>query len=262
VIRALLLRNVYQQRRLLPALIAGVFGMELLIVQIAAAFGPTMTEMFESLPPLFRSFVGAQLEELSLSAFIGFGFQHPAILAMALSLVVLTATVPAAERDSGMLDLLLARPVPRSTYFAATLGSIAIGAVVLPVSQLFGTMVGLATVRVEDEPAWTQFIPSALGQAALILAFGGLTLLFASGAKRRGPASSRAVAVILVLYVLEAFGSLYAPIERLSWLSLFHYFQPISSAIRGPSWSDPLILLAVFAVSTSAAFVRFERRDV
>jgi len=246
----------------LPVLIGGVFLMELLIVQIAAAFGPTMIEMFDSLPPLFRSFVGAQLEELSLSAFVGFGFQHPAILAMALSLVVLTATLPAAERESGMLDLLLARPVPRSAYLAATLGCIAIGAVALPLSQLIGTMVGLASIRVEDPPSWTQFIPSALGQAALILAFGGLTLFFAAGARRRGTAVSRAVGVILVLYVLEAFGSLYGPIERLSWLSLFHYFQPVSSAIQGPSWSDPLVLLAVFAVSTSAAFVRFERRDV
>ena len=123
-------------------------------------------------------------------------------------------------------------------------------------------MVGLGTVQVEDEPAWTTLVPSAFGLTTLLLAFGGLTLLFASTASRRGSAVSPAVGVILTLFVIQAFASLYPPLERISWLSLFHYFNPITSAISGPSLTDPLVLLAVFAVSSGLAFVRFGRRDI
>ena len=223
-----------------------------------------MFEMFEALPPYFRAFAGGQLmNQLSFTAFVAFGFQHPAWSAMGLALAVMTATIPAAERESGLLDLLLARPVPRARYFTATLVCLVVGMILIPAAQLLGLVVGLATIEPsEEEVTWVQFLPTTVCMSALFLACGGLTLFFSSGAKRRGSASSRAVGVILVLYVVQAFIGLYAPLEKLAWLSPFHYFRPIVNAMQGTRWSDLLMILTIFAVTTSAAFVRFSRRDI
>lgn len=262
MIRALAGRILRQHRMILVALSLGVFALELLIVHIAAAFGPTMIQMFEALPPIFRSFIGAQLEELSLTAFVGFGFQHPGTLAMGVSLVVLTATIPAAERETGLLDLLLAHPVSRARYLTAVVLVLGFECLLLPSCGLLGAWVGLATIEVPDEPVWTSFIPSALGLFTLLLTWGGIALWLSTLGRRRGTAAARAAGAVLFFFLLETLSSLYAPLESWSWMSPFHYFQPISSAVSKWEWRDPAILLGLFGIAAALAFANFRRRDL
>ena len=108
MIRALVLRELRHQRRLLLCLFAGALGLEFLLVQIAAAFqeGPGLQSIIDALPPGLRRFLAGQIGELSFASFVAFGFQHPAVMTMGIALVVLNATLPAAERESGVLELL------------------------------------------------------------------------------------------------------------------------------------------------------------
>ena len=262
MIVALAGRILRQQRWVLCSLALGVFGIGLILVYAAAAFGPTMITMLESMPPLFRSFVGAQLEDLSMTGMVGFGFQHPGTFAMGLSFMVLVATIPAAERESGMLDLLLAHPVPRTSYLLAILFVLVLGALLIPLAGLMGVWLGLATVEAAEEPAWTRFVPSAVGLFTLLLAWGGVTLLLATFGRRRGTAVARAVGAIITLLLIETFSSLYTPLQTVTWISPFHYFKPIASAVSGFDWTGPSVLLGLFAASTALAFRRFARSDV
>jgi len=264
MIGALVLRNIHHQRWLFGALLFGVFAMEIFMVAIGASLTENagLTQMFEAMPPAFRSLIGSQLSEISFAALVGFGFQHPAVFAMGLAFVLLVATAPAAERESGFLDLVLVRPLPRSRYLAAIVVGMVAGAVLLAVAQLLGLIVGLAIVEVPDEPGWAAYVASAGGQIAFLLSFGGVALLAATNASRRGTAVAWVVGLILVCFVVEAFSSLYTPLEYVRWLSPFHYFQPVRSALSGTSILDPLLLVGVFALTTTGAFVRFARRDV
>lgn len=264
MIRALAGRHLYHQRWLLAALVAGVFGMEVLLVLIAQSFtqGPGLEQLLTALPGPLRAFIQGQIGELSFAAFVAFGFQHPAVLTMTLAYVVLAATVPAAERESGLLDLFLARPVPRSRYLLAVLTGVVLGASVLPLAQLGGAALGLALVEVADEPSWTRYVGSALGQALLLLAWGGVALFFATGAARRGPAVARVLGAILVLYVVEAFAGMYAPLRTVRWASPFHWFQPTEAGARSGGTVGTGLLATLAAVSIALAFVRFQRRDV
>ena len=261
---ALVRRNLRHLRGILTALAVGVTGMQVLLVRIATGFdeGLDFDQLLQALPPFVRAFIGSQIGELSFGPFVGFGFQHPVVLSAGIAWVAVAATGPAAERESGLADLWLARPLSRASYLTASLATMAVGALVLPTAQLVGASIGLAIVRAENEPPWWQFAPTAAGQATLLLCFGGIALLCASAADRRGTAVARTVGVALVTYVIEAFGRLWAPLGELSWLSPFHWFRPLGSAPGGSSWGDGTVLVVLGAVASALAYTVFSKRDL
>jgi ABC-2 type transport system permease protein len=194
---------------------------------------------------------------------VAFGFEHPFTLAGATAFVVVAATIPASERESRFLDLLLARPLARHQYLLASLLLMVLGAVVLPLALLAGAAIGMPLVELGGKLPWRRYLPCALGLTTLLLAFGGIALLLASGAKRRGPAASQVVGLTLASFVVELLGELWTGLRWVRWASPFHYYKPIQAAIvPSTPWENPAILLAVFAVTTALAFARFSRRDV
>lgn len=262
----LLARLLKHHARLLASLVASLFGFEVLIVWAAAQIemGPGLRRMLEMIiPPEARELLAAQFSVISFSGAVGFGFQHPVALAAGIAYVVVVATVPAGERESGFLDLVLSRPVRRYRCLLAPLALVSFGALLMPLAQLAGVVVGLALVEVPDELPWWRYVVSAMGLSCLLLAVGGYTILFASGSRRRGPAAARAVALTLALFVLEFLADFWSPAARVRWLSPFHYFKPAATALSG---SIPLgslaVLLAIFVVGSAVALVRFQRQDL
>ena len=263
--RALFARILRHHRWLLFAMMLGLAGFEVLLIWVGAQIEVSsgLRTMFEMLPPMFRETLGSQFSLISFAALVAVGFQHPFTLAVTIGFTVLTATVPAGERESGLLDLLLARPLPRRSYLAASLATVVTGASLLPLCLLAGVAFGLSLVEPPGEIPWTRYVPCALGLCALLLAVGGCALLFAAGAKRRGAAAARVVGLTLGLFVVEVFAEVWTALGWVRWASPFHYFKPVPSAVmlRTPP-TNLLVLLGVFAVSVALAFARFDRRDM
>ncbi|HEX9730133.1 MAG TPA: ABC transporter permease subunit [Gemmatimonadales bacterium] len=265
MIATLFARNLRHQIRLLAALLVGLAAIEVIFVQVMASFDQStgLGNLVELLPSTMRDLFGAQLAFASFPSALAFGYQHPVVLVGALAFVVLVATIPAGERETGMLELLLARPVPRARYLAGVLWLVVLGAVVLPAALLAGGMVGLAMVAAPDVVPWTRYLSSAMGMMALLLAFGGIALLFAAGARRRGPAVARTLGLVLTLYLVEVLGGLWSVFGAVQWASPFHYFKPIDMVMQGGNNpSHVLVLLSVFGATTGAAFWRFTRSGV
>jgi ABC-2 type transport system permease protein len=110
---------------------------------------------------------------------------------------------------------------------------------------------------------WTRYAPCALGLTTLLLAFGGMALLLASKAKRRGPAASQIVALTLASFLVEILADLWSGLSWIRWASPFHYFKPIQAAIGASTpWLNSVVLLAIFAVAAALALFRFSRKDV
>ena len=97
---------------------------------------------------------------------------------------MVAATLPAAEREKGLLELFLARRLPRALYLLSVLLFVATVTVVLPAGLLLGTALGLRVVESPADVGWMGYIPSALATALLLLAIGSYTLLFALKARR------------------------------------------------------------------------------
>lgn len=266
MIRILLVRHLRHHWRLLAALGLGLSAVEILLVWVASQLevGGGIRLLIERfMPPTIRAAFGGQLEMFSFAGAVAFGFQHPLILVATIAFVTVAATLPAAERESGFLDLILARPLPRWRYLLAVILLVVLGALLLPALLLAAAAVGLGLVEVADELPWVRYLPAATGLASLLLAIGGYTLWIATFAVRRGVAVARAVGLTLIFYWLDFIAELWKPLKTLDWLNPFTYFDPIPAAVmqRTPV-EHPLVLLTVFAVGVAAARWQFERRDL
>ncbi len=264
--RPLFERNLRHHWRLLAALTVGLTILELLLLWVAAKveIGTGVRNFIEMLaPPQARAAIMAQIGLISFPGAVAFGFQHPVSLVAAIAFVAVAATIPAGEREAGFLDLVLARAVDRDSYLVASLGVAIVGAVVLPCALLLGAAIGLSLVDVNGALPWWRYVPAAAGMATLLLAIGGWASFFATGARRRGLAVSRIVGVCLALYVLDFLADQWAALDRLRWLSPFHYFKPVTAAvIPHTPLVNPLVLLALFVAGAALALLRFRRQDL
>jgi ABC-2 type transport system permease protein len=266
MIRPLLTRHIRQHLKVFVAALAGMALVEVVIVWIAGHIesGPGIQQLLEQVLPLaMRQLLGSQIGLLSFSAVVGFGFQHPLAMAVAIAIVITITTIPAGERESGFIDLVMARPVPRSMYFAAVAVLLVLVALLLPVAPLCGLIAGLALVDSPEEIEWVRYAPATAGLACLLLAIGGYTLLLTAGARRRGTAVAQATGLTVVFFWIDLTSQMWRPLQSIRWLSPFHYFKPVQSAIDGSAPVDHfLVLLAVFVVTAAAAAVLFRRRDL
>jgi ABC-2 type transport system permease protein len=266
MIRALLSRNLRLHGVLLGSIWAGVFLFEVFLVWVAAQIdmGPGLRVLLEQLVPAeVREAFFAQLGMASFSGALSFGFQHPFVLVGVIAFVIVVATVPTSERESGLADLLLARPVPRRSYVLAVGLLILVGAVLFPLGLLAGATVGLALVEVSREPSWTRYAGATLSMVTLLMAVGGYSLFFGCTARRRGIAAARAAGVTLVFYWLDFLGDYWGSLQSLQWLSPFYYFDPARAAVgSGISARDSLVLLAVWVLFTVLALIAYQRQDL
>ena len=215
------------------------------------------------LPPLLQNLIRSQIGEPTIQGAAAFGFQHPVVIVASTGFVILAGTAPAGDRDAGLLELVLARPLARARYLLAILATAVLPAVLLPLCLLFGALVGLELVGASGDVSWTWYLPDALGLVLLLLAVAGLSLWAAAAAQRRGVAVSRLVGLLLVTYLIEIFGMLWSPLGHVSWISPFHYFVSVSRTLHlGQFPLDVLILVSLFGLSTALAFRVFTKRDI
>ena len=265
MIRTLLRRHLRHQRVLIGFLIAMMIGFEVLIINIGSSIDRTgsMTDIIEQLPEFLQDLIKAQIGEVAFPAFPAFAFEHPATMGGALAYVVFLATIPAGERDVGLTDLFLARPLPRRHYLGATVVHLVATAVVIPSCLLLGTAVGLAMVTNPNQVHWADYLPAAAGLSSLLLAWGGIALLLGTGRQRRGATVVQMVGAILAAYLIHVLGLFSTALRWVEWISPFHYFHPIATTIRSQSCLPGMAcLLAIFVLTTALALLRFEKRDI
>jgi ABC-type transport system involved in multi-copper enzyme maturation permease subunit len=265
MIPTLLFRYLRQHAFLLGSLSLGLVLFEWAIVWVAAIIdlGPGFQDLLGAFLP--RNVVESLLGQFGFATFAGalsFGFQHPLTLTAAVAMVVVMSTLPAAEREAGLLDLILARPLPRERYLAAALIGVVFTALLSPLALLAGCAVGLTTVDAPQPVSWTHYLPSAAGLFFLLLVIGAFGLLFASQSRRRGQAVALLVGLTLVWYWLDFMGDYWAALETARLISPFHYFEPASAATEGLAVGHVVLLFAFSVLPAVGAFLNFRRQDL
>lgn len=264
MIRAMLARHLRQHARLLAAACVGLFLFETLLIWVAARIetGAGLRMLIESLlPEEVRSVIFSQFGLASFDGAVAFGFQHPFALVAGIALMVALATICAAERETGFLDLVLARPVPRWRYVAAIVLVLIIAAAILALAQLAGVAAGLGLVGV-SEPSWTSYGGSVAVLAALLFVVGGYTLAIAARARRRGNAIAVTAGLTLFFYWIDFLGGFWDALDLPRRISPFYYFDPVAAVGNRPNLLAIALLLAAGAAATGAAFLVFRRQDI
>ena len=128
-----------------------------------------------------------------------------------------------------------------------------------------GTAVGLHFLTPEGAaPPSARMVASlAANLTLLVLAWGGIALLFASFARRRATAAAVCGFLAFSMFVLDWVGRLWETVRPLSRLSPFHYFSPFAMIGGQPlDRADVIALAAIFLSTSIIANVIYARRDL
>jgi beta-exotoxin I transport system permease protein len=238
-----------------------------LVVQGGSQFE---SEAFGRMSELMPAFIRRSLGDLTIAIFsfqgvVTAGYFHPVIVLLVAHLTIYLGTEPAHDVEAGLVDLLLARPVPRHALITRSLLLIAIGAIVAPFTLAFTMWIALHLFAPAGAPWPTARLvfEMTVNLTLVSICFGALALVIASRARRRGIAIASASVLTVLMYLIVFLESTWAPARAIAWISPFHYFHPIGLlAGRVELWRHLVVLASASAGLAAIAYVTFNRRDL
>jgi beta-exotoxin I transport system permease protein len=259
-----LFRQTWRVQRLKLALVSTalvVWGF--LMPFIYAKYGSQFRVIFDSgvFPEQFAKFGGGDI--FSLPGSIALSFIHPiAIILTSVFSVGFSAAAIAGERQRGTLEVALARPIARRTFYLTLLAA-AFGFVGVTVAALvLGGLGGSAVSGVIAEFP-IRYVPLLwLNSVLLFGSFAAVALAASASFDRLAPALGTTLGFVLVMYVLEVVGSIWPAAEMLQPYSLFHYLQPKAILVGTVAPLDDAVLASVILAAVTWALVVFPRRDL
>ena len=266
MMRALLARSFRRARALLVALAAVLMLFQVLVVTAAQYLQEQQgfAQIVAILPALAQQFMGSIFS--SFAAMVAFGYFHPVVIIVFVGLSIVVASEPAADVETGVIDLVLGRPIGRRYIVGRSVLMLALttgGIAALMVAASRVSTVTMAPRNAATIPLGT-LVRLAANLVAVAWTAGAFSLAAATLARRRGGAAGTAGIVALAAYLLNVLAELWPRLRPYGKLSPFHYYQPmsiISGSISAWAW-DVVILVAVSAVLVGISFIAFSRRDL
>ena len=265
---SLMRRTLAQARYVLIGSLCLLWGFQLVVVGQASAIEEqnSFARMAEFVPAFLQRGLGTKAMLLAtFKGTVAFGYFHPVVVVLVSVLAIYFATEPAHEVEAGLVDLELARSVPRHVIITRSVLAAVTAVVSAALLMAFGTWLGLRTFAAPtfDAPS-AATIAMLLGHlGAVALLFGAIGLAIASGARRWSTAFFTAALAAIVLYLID-FLSIGWPLMRsISWISPFHYYPALSIIAGDAPVARNLAILSSSTVLVSAvAYWRFQRRDL
>jgi ABC-type transport system involved in multi-copper enzyme maturation permease subunit len=261
-------RSVVQARYALFGCLSLLAVFQIIIVGQASALEETRSfgRMAEFVPAFLQRGLGSQSMLLvTFKGTVAFGYFHPVVAVLISVLAIYFATEPAHDVEASLVDLVLARAVPRRVVVTRSL-LLAAGAVVAAVMLMaLGTQLGLRMFAAPefDAPSAATIARMLLHLAAVASCFGGFALAIAAGARRWSTSFTTAALAAVVLYLVDFLAIGWPPMRTIAWLSPFHYYPALSIlAGTAPPWRNLGILLSTSVILCAIGYWRFNRRDL
>jgi hypothetical protein len=264
----LLRRTFVQARYVMLGSLVLLWGFQLVIVGQASAIEQqnSFGRIAEFVPAFLQRGLGSRAMLLAtFEGTVSFGYFHPVVVVLVSVLAIYFTTEPAHEVEAGLLDLELARAVPRHAIVTRSLvaGLTAICAAALLMAS--GTWLGLRTFAQPafDPPSAGTIVMLLLHLTAVAALFGAIGLAVAAGARRWSNAFFSAALAAIVLYLVD-FLSIGWPLMRsIAWVSPFHYY-PALSIVAGdaPVVRNLSVLVSCTFLFAALGYWRFRCRDL
>jgi len=264
MIARLTIRTLARHKGLIAGMAAVLAGFQVLLVVIAANL--QREGLFSQLAALVPSNIQAALGGSLIASFGGllaFGFFHPVVvLGLAVGASYLGSEL-AGDVETGLVDLVAARPVPRAALVARTLV-----AIVAASTTIVGLMVvasrasALAVGGAADTPV-SATVALAVNLLAVTWCCGAAGLAIAAVTRSRAAAAGAAALVFISTYLVNFAAAWWRPARFAARFTPFHYFDamPIVLGTHDPA-RDILVLLSASALLVVAALVSYQRRDL
>jgi ABC-2 type transport system permease protein len=258
-------RSMRRIAALLLALIGLLLAFQISLVGVAASFESRgeFAALAQLVPEFVREAFGLALASFSGMALLG--FLEPLPIMAVVQLAIFAGTEPAGDVETGLVDLLLARPLPRHRLMTRSLLVMVSCIVLLTLTMGAGTWLALA-VLAPDGVEWP-----APGVVALLMAhfaavgwcFGGAGLAAGAVARRRGAALAPVAIAAVGLYLLDMLGEYWSAAQPFARVSPFHYFHG-AAILAGTArpWLDLPLLILAGGAAVAVAYWCFHRRDL
>jgi ABC-2 type transport system permease protein len=234
---------------------------------VAVASSLQESHGFERIAGLLPSFIqqGFGPALTSFAGMAGLGFFEPLIVMLVVQFAIYLATEPAGDVEARLVDLTLARPLPRHDLITRSLIVMTIATAGLSATMVAGLYISLWLLA-PPGAVWpsTHVVFLLMAHLAAVgWCFGGAALAAAAWSRRRGAAQALVGVGAVALYLAEVVGEAWTRAAWASRLSPFHYFHGsgILSGLTHPA--HDLTVLGVVGVSgVMLAYWQFNRRDV
>jgi hypothetical protein len=262
---ALVRRSLMRHAGLLAGLAAVLSAFQVLLVLIGRNLQREglFAQLAAIVPPFIQEVIGGA--DGSFGGLVAFGFFHPVvIIALTFSGIYLASEL-AGEVEDGLVDIVVARPVPRRLMVtrSALVTSGATTAVVA--SMLVANRAAVAWLAPPGVPAplTSRLMWVALNLLAVVWCFAAASLALAAHARRRAFAAGVIGLAMVCLYLLQFAAAAWAPARPLARISPFHYYEGMRTVL-GLNDARPDIIALLFAAALMAgwAYVAYARRDL
>lgn len=252
----------WQRVRLAVVILAGI------------AWGAIMPIIYDAFSGAIRDLAnsGAFPEEMlnigsgslfTLPGTVTIGLQHPLALAMlGIFAVGASSTAVAGERARGTLEVLLARPISRTTLYTTLLVALLLVVLVVLCAILGGMVAGSAVIGLVDELDLGQMPLVVLNGFGLWAAFTTFGLAMSVSFDRPGPAVGLSLAWLLIHYFLEILGSLWSDVAWTQEYSLLHHFDAGAILTGELDTIDLVIVFVAALIPVIYALLVFPKRDL
>ena len=262
--KALLWRAAERLRLLYAVVLAILVLFQVTLVAVAASFDADHFERLGAVtPPFMQRAFGAALA--SFGGMAALGFFEPLVIMLLSQFAIYAASEPAGDVDGRLVDLIVARPVPRHWLISRSLVVVSVCTALAPllmVAGLFGALALLAPAGA----AWpnvTTILLLGVYLAVLSWSLGAAGLAVAARTRRRGAALGIVGVGAVALYLVEIVGEAWPAANWTTNISPFHYFHG-AEVLAGTATPliDLPVLLAFGLTAVAIAYRSFERRDL
>jgi ABC-2 type transport system permease protein len=219
--------------------------------------------LFDAVPAFVRNWLGPSLT--SFAGMTALVFFEPLVILLLVLFAVYVASEPASDVEDGLIDLLLARPLPRHWIVTRSLLVMTVTALTLVVMLAAANVASVALMAPDGVPgpSGKTVLNLAAHLFALTWCFGGVTLAVAARLERRSGVLGVLTIAVIALFLLKVLVEFSKRFEPFRWLTPFDYFQGTQILLdRAPVALDLTVLGTIGLAGTAIGYWQFARRDL
>jgi ABC-2 type transport system permease protein len=239
------------------------FQVALTITAVTLHESGSFEQLFQAVPAFVRQWIGA-----SLSSFAGMSaltFFEPVVILLLVLFAVYVASEPAGDVEEGLVDLVLARPLPRHWLVTRSLLAMTTTTAALVLALVAANVLSVLALAPGGAtgPAGTTVLDLSVHLFALTWCFGGLTLAVAASLGRRSSVLGVLTVAVIALFLMKVLAEFTTRFDWLRWATPFDYFRGTDVLMgTAPTVWNVTVLLMLGATGAAIGYWRFQRRDL
>jgi len=218
-----------------------------------------LEQLLASYPPELMAFFGDIGSMFTPQGYLTLEFFSYMPLILGVFAILAGSGLLTGDEESGVLDLLLAHPVRRSTMFLARLLSLLGATTAILGLTWLGFVIGLNWTALDL--SWGELALPFASLGAVLLVFAAFSILMSMALPSRRMAAMAGGIGVVGSFFLTSLSRIDENLEAAARLSPLNYYQS-GDAILGLNWEWLAGLTGVSLLMLLLAWWRFERRDI